>query len=106
MTNFGVGAHLREDGTASGHFNCEIPGVVTISGDITGGQENGDGSVTFTGLATVVDLEFGIFREEAFTVTLWEGGAGVGRFLYEDTVVPFPGDLEELVTGQIKIKNQ
>jgi len=103
VTNFAVGAHLREDGTASGHFDCEIPGVVVISGDITQGEANADGSVTFRGLATVVDLEFGIFRDEPFTVTLWEGGPGVGRFLYDDTVIPDPGDLEEVVTGQINI---
>lgn len=103
VTEFAVGAHLREDGTASGHFTCEIPGVVTVSGDIKQGEANADGSVTFRGLATFVDLEFGIFRDEPFTVTLWEGGPGVGRFLYDDTVVPDPGDLEEVVTGQIQI---
>ncbi len=104
MTNFAVGAHLREGGTASGHFNCVIPGAVVISGDFTEGNENVDGSVTFSGFATIVDFEFGgIFRDEPFTVTFWEGGPGVGQFLYDDLVIPDPGDLEEVVTGQIKI---
>ena len=70
---------------------------------------NSDGSVTFIGLATIQDQFFGtppfiLIKGEPFTVTLWEGGPGVGRFLYDDTVVPDPGDFETVATGRINIR--
>ena len=107
-TNFAIGARISSDGSASGHFNCVIAGGVTISGQIDQGWVNNDGSVTFTGLATVQDKFFGtppfiLIKGEPFTVTFWEGGPGVGRFLYDDTVVPDPGDFETVATGNIRI---
>jgi hypothetical protein len=102
-TTFAVGAHLREDGTASGHFNCALPPAVVISGELTSGEANPDGSVTFRGTGTIVDFTFGKFiliKGEPITVRLWEGGPGVGRFRYTDTVVD---DFETVATGNIKI---
>ncbi len=108
-TNFAIGARISSEGVASGHFNCVIPGGVTISGHIDDGWVNSDGSVTFIGLATIQDQFFGtppfiLIRGEPFTITLWEGGPGVGRFLYDDTVVPDPGDFETVTTGRINIR--
>lgn len=108
-TNFAIGARIGSDGSASGHFNCVIPGGVTISGNIDQGWTNSDGSVTFAGFATVQDKFFGtppfiLIKGEPFTVTFWEGGPGVGRFLYDDTVVPDPGDPMTVVTGMVHIR--
>ena len=102
-TKFSVGAQLREDGTAGGHFNCLIEGVVVITGDVLSGQMNPDGSVTLEGLATIVDLEFGIFRNEPFMVIMEAGGPGEGHFVYFDAVTGPAGDAETVSHGQIMI---
>lgn len=102
-TKFSVGAQLNEDGSAAGHFNCLIEGVVVLTGDVLSGHMNPDGSVTLEGLGTVVDLEFGIFRNEPFSVTMEAGGPGEGHFVYTDVVTGPAGDAETVSHGQIMI---
>lgn len=106
-SQFAVGATFRDDGSVDGRFVCMITGMVTISGDITDGSVNGDGSVTVSGTALGIDHVpefFGPFKGCEFEVTLWPGGPGVGAFLYNDCVVPPPGDAETVTSGHIQIK--
>lgn len=106
-SQFAIGAVIRNDGTVEGRFVCMIVGVVAISGNITDGVLNEDGSVTFSGVGNGIDLVpevFGPFHDCAFEVTLWQGGPGVGGFLYNDCVVPPPGDAETVESGHIMIK--
>jgi hypothetical protein len=84
-TQFSVSATVYSDGAAAGHFVCQIPAVVIISGDVLGGWVNDDGSVTVVGLAHGYDHFFQIaFTELPFTATLRAGGPGVGGFDYRD----------------------
>ncbi len=84
-TNFSVGATVFSDGTAMGHFVCQIPAIVTIAGDILGGWVNDDGSVTVWGLAQGYDHTIpGIFTDLPFMVRLRAGGPGDGGFDYRD----------------------
>src|SRR5262245_2743625 len=46
FTNFSVAVTVYSDGTAHGHFVCQVPGVVVISGDFMAGSLNDDGSIT------------------------------------------------------------
>ncbi|MGE0376605.1 MAG: hypothetical protein AB7I48_20515 [Planctomycetaceae bacterium] len=104
-SQFSIGAVIADDGEVQGHFMCMIVAVVTISGEITEGTLNDDGSVTFSGVGHGIDHILGEpFEDCDFTVTLWSGGPGVGRFLYSDCVVPPPGDAETVEAGKIKIK--
>ena len=85
FTDFSIGATVYDDGTAQGHFVCMVPAVVTISGDIVGGQRNADGSVTVWGLARGYDHFFKTtFVNMSFTATFREGRPGVGGFDYRD----------------------
>lgn len=106
-SQFAIGATIRSDGTSKGRFVCMIVGMVAISGDITDGALNADGSVTFSGVANGIDLVpdfFGPFKGCEFGVTLWPGGPGVGRFEYCDCVVPCEEpDAETVESGQIMI---
>lgn len=104
-TKFSVGAQLYGDGSANGHFNCLVEGIVVIAGDVLSGKMNPDGSVTLEGLATWADTEFGIFRNEPFVVTLEAGGPGVGHFVYADRITGPDGDAETVSHGQIKINS-
>ncbi len=84
-TNFSVGVTVYADGTAQGHFLCAIPAIVAISGEITHGCVNEDGSVTVSGLAHGYDHTIpGIFTDLPFTVTFYAGGPGTGGFDYRD----------------------
>ncbi len=46
---------------------------------------------------------FGPFKDCDFEVTLFPGGPGGGGFVYQDCVVPDPGDAERVTKGKIKI---
>ena len=101
-TIFGVGANVYDDGSAVGSFMCMIPGVFVIEGQALTGTLNPDGSVTLEGVGAGYDLILGErFEDCAFEVTLWTGGPAVGRFLYNDCVVPPPGDAETVIRGRI-----
>ncbi len=103
-TVFGVGANVYDDGSADGSFMCMIPGVFVIEGQALTGTLNPDGSVTLQGVGAGYDLVFGErFENCPFAVTLWTGGAGVGRFLYNDCVVSPPSDAETVIRGHIFI---
>jgi hypothetical protein len=105
QSQFAIGSTVYDDGSAKGHFVCMIVGVVAISGDVTDGSVNPDGSVTVSGDAHGIDHTFGgPFGECPFTVTFWRGGPNVGQFLYSDCVVPPPGDAETVSKGRIKIR--
>ncbi len=107
QSQYAIGATAYDDGSAQGHFVCMIVGVVTISGEIAAGSSNSDGSVTFSGVGHGIDhLLGGPFENCPFEVTLWAGGPGVGRFLYNDCVVPPPGDAETVSKGAIAIKRR
>lgn len=104
-SQFAIGATIRDDGTAQGRFVCMIVGMVAITGDISNGVLNGDGSVTFSGVGHGIDLTpefFGPFQGCEFEVTLWPGGPGVGGFVYSDCVVT--DDAETVESGTIMIK--
>jgi hypothetical protein len=105
FTNFSAGLTVYDDGTASGHFVCEIPGIVIVSGDVLEGSVNDDGSVTVSGLAHgYFHPDAMLFTDLPFAVTFRAGGPGVGGFDYVDG--SFPPDLydTELVSrGKIKI---
>jgi hypothetical protein len=105
-SQFSVGAVIRDDGTIDGHFMCMIVAVVTVSGDVTGATWNDDGTVTLSGVAHGVEHtpdSHAPFDNCKFNVTLREGGPGVGGFVYQDCVVPPPGDAETIEQGQIAI---
>jgi len=106
-TDFSIGATVYDDGTAQGRFVCMIPAVVTISGDILGGQRNGDGSVTVWGLARGYDHFFKTtFTNMPFTATFRDGRAGTGGFDYRDESGYFGAgqfDTEVVRRGAIKI---
>ena len=98
---------VYNDGTAQGHFVCMIPAVVTISGDVLGGQANPDGSVTVSGLARGYDHFFKTtFTNMPFTATFREGRPGVGGFDYRDESCffgPSQFDTEVVRRGMIQI---
>ena len=105
-TNFSVGVTVYDDGTASGHFMCQIPAIVIISGDVLGGWVNDDGSVTVWGLAHIYDHLYGPFWDVPFVTTFRAGGPGVGGFDYRDESGYFgPGqyDTEVVRRGMIRI---
>jgi hypothetical protein len=99
---------VYDDGTATGHFTCVIPGFVTISGHVEEGMFlGGDPSVVhLKGTSTVVD-HFGgnppLVVPDFFEVTLTEGGPGEGGFFYVDSVTS--GDEEVILTGRINIRD-
>ncbi|MEX0714370.1 MAG: hypothetical protein WD278_18685 [Pirellulales bacterium] len=104
-SQFSVGAVIHDDGSVEGHFMCMIVGIVAISGHVTDGTLNADGSVTLSGVGhgiVLIPEVFGPFEDCPFEVTLWQGGPGVGRFFYSDCVAV--GDAETVESGHIMIK--
>ena len=119
FTDFAIAATVYSDGSAIGHWMCEIPGGVMVAGDISGGIMNPNGSVTVTGvahgylhpdLAELLGLPAGIYTDCPFKTTLWAGGRGVGKFNYQDCSFPgFPdatGDTELVRRGGITIRTR
>jgi hypothetical protein len=106
-TNFSISATVYSGGGADGHFLCQVPGIVVISGDITEGCVNEDGSVSVAGLAHGYDHTIpGLFFDMPFTATFRAGGPGVGEFDYRDESGFFaPGqyDTERVRRGMILI---
>jgi len=88
-SSFGMGVRIFTNGTAGGHFLCLMAGrsdilglpLMSVQGRVTRGSLNADGSVTFSGVATV-NLGSGgdqIFRGLSFQVTASAGGPGAGK---------------------------
>jgi len=103
-TPFGIGVTLRSDGSAMGHFECLITGVLANSVHVTSGSVNADGSVTFSGPGTVHFAGGGVFLCPLETIVVTAGGPGVGTFCIGP---PSPGDTvcdhETVVNGNISI---
>ena len=108
-TNFSVGAKIFEDGSASGHFVCLIPGVLVINGQYTAGSFDTDtGVATLSGDAIIYFVGDEPILVE-FTNTFTDGGAGVGGFTLSETSGFFPNypedvDTELVIKGRINIQ--
>lgn len=116
LDSLGVGSYMVTNGefkAATGNFMCALvgpdvnapnPGVV-ITGHVTQGRVNGDGSVTLCGLATFVDFfegEPNIFPGQPWAIHLVDGVPD--SFVYYDGVTGPGGDFEEVTKGHIQIK--
>jgi hypothetical protein len=123
-SHFGIGVSILGNGTANGHFECNMAGnadilglpLMAVQGKVTTGSANVDGSVTFGGSATVNLGNGTMFNNVPFSVTVNAGGPGVGNLKL--TVIGafdgVPGDTnigngnydlptETVATGQIKM---
>jgi hypothetical protein len=124
-SQFGMGVTVRDGGSAKGHFLCLMAGrsdilglfLMAVQGPVNEGNDNGDGSVTFSGDDGTVNLANGtIFGGIPFQVTVTAGGPGVGTL--QLTVIGVfdgvPGDanigngnydlpVETVASGRIKI---
>jgi hypothetical protein len=87
-SQFGMGIIIHTDGSAQGHFLCLMAGrsdilgllLMAVQGQVTEGNVNPDGSVTFSGDDGAVNLGNGtIFRGVPFEVVVTAGGPGIGK---------------------------
>jgi hypothetical protein len=124
-SQFGLVASILEGGLAKGHFECLMAGrsdflglrLMAVSGRISSGSLEGDGTIILSGIGSVNLGEGELVRGMQFTVTVWPGGPGVGTL--QLTVVGafdgVPGDTalgngnydlppETVVTGHIAWK--
>jgi hypothetical protein len=123
-SHFGMKISIFGNGSAKGHFECNMAGnadilglpLMAVEGKVTNGSANADESATFSGIATVNLGNGVIFRDVPFNVTVTAGGPGVGTLTL--TVIGafdgVPGDTivgngnydlptETVASGQIKI---
>jgi len=124
-SHFGIGISILGNGSAKGHFECLMAGnadilglaLMSVAGNVTNGSVNANGSVTFSGVATVNLGKSTMFKGVPFRVTVTAGTAGVGTLTL--TVIGafdgVPGDTnigngnydlptETVASGQIKIE--
>ena len=125
-SHFGIGISITGNGSAKGHFECLMAGnadilglaLMAVEGNVTSGSVNANGSVTFSGVATVNLGKSTMFKKEVpFSVTLRSGASQLGSLTL--TVIGafdgVPGDTnigngnydlptETVATGQIKIQ--
>ena len=125
-SHFGIGISITGNGSAKGHFECLMAGnadilglaLMAVEGNVTSGSVNANGSVTFSGVATVNLGKSTMFKKEVpFSVTLRSGASQIGSLTL--TVIGafdgVPGDTnigngnydlptETVATGQIKIQ--
>jgi len=122
-SQFGMGVVISGS-TASGHFECLMAGrsdilglpLMAVEGKVDNAIVNADGSVSFSGTASVNLANGDILRDVPFEVTITAGGPGAGTL--QLTVIGVfdgvPGDtisgngnydlpLETVTSGQIKI---
>ncbi len=107
ISSWGMGVQLLRNGAASGQFDCvdqmgdTFPG--NFLGRVTSWTQNQDGTVSFSGIGTVVNIPGGpIATNLPYTVTIQQfGGPGVGHWTLD--VPAFGGIIcfETLLTGQI-----
>lgn len=108
-TNFSVALTVYPDGSANGHFNCLVPGIVVINGHYDSATYDPDtGIVTASGVAIEVFPTFDTIVVE-FTTTFRAGGPGVGIFTLSETSGFFPNypedvDTEVVIRGRISIR--
>jgi hypothetical protein len=123
-SHFGMGVSIFGNNVANGHFECNMAGnadilglpLMAVEGKVANGSVNADGSVIFSGVATVNLGKGVIFKDVPFSVTVTWGGPGVGTLTL--TVIGafdgVPGDTnvgngnydlptETVASGQIKI---
>lgn len=123
-SQFGLGVRMLGGGTADGHFNCLMAGrsqfdgfqYMAVKGQVTAGTATA-GTATFSGSGSVFFnfLGGGDSTGKAsvtFTVTVTEGGAGVGALQLTVFNVPLgPGGSlvtvafppEQVSSGQISV---
>ena len=124
-SHFGIGISILGNGSAKGHFECLMAGnadilglaLMSVAGNVTNGSVNANGSVTFSGVATVNLGKSTMFKGVPFRVTVTAGTPGVGSLTL--TVIGafdgVPGDTnigngnydlptETVAAGQIKIQ--
>jgi len=122
-SHFGMTISIFGNGSAKGHFECNMAGnadilglpLMAVEGKVTNGSGN-TGSAIFSGIATVNLGNGVIFRGVPFSVTVTPGGPGVGKLTL--TVMGafdgVPGDTnvgngnydlptETVASGQIKM---
>jgi hypothetical protein len=104
ITTFGMGVIFRSDGSATGQFECVVPGVLTLSVVPTSGSA-GPGVATFSGPAIYHFAGGGTtVPSMPFTVTVTPGGAGVGTFCVNPSAGGTPPcDHETVVNGNVSI---
>jgi hypothetical protein len=113
FSQFGFGVHFGAAGSASGQFNCLMAGasafpgfepLMKVSGSVTGGSVNvAAGTASFTGSGTL-DLGPSGRMPAVFSVTIREGGPGLGK-LHLIVLVPFfPVPEETVLNGQITLQ--
>ena len=103
MTRFALAVH---DGT--GHFECLMPGLMTVEATVTKVTAIGGGTASFTGVATVTLAHNNPFGLPAgpmavgadFTASVAAGGPGVGHEDLKILGMDFPGTV---VHGRISI---
>ena len=84
-SQFGMGVIIRGD-TARGHFECLMAGrsdilglpLMAVEGKVDNGTAHADGSLSFSGTASVNLANGHIFRDVPFTVRVTAGGPGIG----------------------------
>jgi len=113
-STFGIGVTIYSDGTAMGHFECLVQGIVSINAKPTQGRVNADGSVTFSGFGKVNcpggPNDDPACQDVTFEVTVESGGGpGVGHFTYFDSFLAGGGgdgtpDPETVQVGEIRIR--
>jgi hypothetical protein len=101
-TRFAIGIS-----SGSGHFECLMPGVMTVQASVTGIDWSTGTAAEFHGVAAVnlaANTPFGpagsMARGVAYTATVTAGGPGVGSVDLEILRMSFVGTLEH---GQIRI---
>jgi len=85
-SHFGFGVIIRPNGSARGHFLCQMAGnadflglkLMLVEGRVSSGTINPDGSATFNGGGSVNLANGTVFRGIPFTVTVTPGGRFVG----------------------------
>ncbi|HMC65732.1 MAG TPA: hypothetical protein VKI65_12400 [Gemmataceae bacterium] len=103
-TTFGMGVTILSDGSAKGHFECLINGVLALSVMPVDGTLNNDGSATFSGPGIVHFAGGDTFFCDCFTVTATAGGRGVGTFCLGPPTFPDTDcDHETVTDGNIAI---
>jgi len=103
MNRFALAVH---DGT--GHFECLMPGLMTVEATVTKVTAIGGGTASFTGVATVTLAHNNPFGLPAgpmavgadFTASVAAGGPGVGHEDLKILGMDFPGTV---VHGRISI---
>ncbi|MGH8245865.1 MAG: hypothetical protein ACREUU_05475 [Gammaproteobacteria bacterium] len=85
-SHFGFGVKIRPDGSAQGHFMCQMAGnadflglkLMLVEGRISSASFQTNGSVQFAGSGSVNLANGDVFRSISFAVSVTAGGPGTG----------------------------